>query len=254
MDLSNQYGTLEIQKQLLLLLKEFHGFCVTNNIKYSLDWGSLLGAIRHKGFIPWDDDLDIMVDRENYEKIKRCIRNSDLMIDRDKLALWIDRIRFRSGSKGEGYAPTMDVFLVDNAPDGKWARKFRLLSLLCLQGMLKSNPNFKRGGLFYRMATLTTYLLGFLLPTSLKLRWYDRIMQGSNKRATKKKASYNTAFEDLPKLYDNDVIAQVTAVPFEDTEVYVTSTYHQCLVDKFGPDYMTPPSADNRVPIHIENS
>lgn len=62
-----------MQRKLLALLKEFHGFCINNGIKYSLDWGSLLGTIRHKGFIPWDDDLDIMVDRDNYEKIRSLI-------------------------------------------------------------------------------------------------------------------------------------------------------------------------------------
>ena len=69
MDLENKYGTLEIQKELLLLLQEVHNFCVSNDITYSIAYGSLLGAVRHKGFIPWDDDLDIMVDRENYKKI-----------------------------------------------------------------------------------------------------------------------------------------------------------------------------------------
>ncbi len=251
MDQNNQYGTLEVQKKLLLLLKEFHHFCVENNVQYSLDWGSLLGAIRHKGFIPWDDDLDIMVDRDNYEKIKRLIPTSSLMVDRDKTALWIDRVRFRSEQHASGYVPTMDIFLVDNAPDGKWSRKIRLVSLLFLQGMLKSNPNFKKGNIVYRIATLFTYVLGHAIPNSWKLNWYDKLMSRSNKKATSKKASYNTAFEDLPKLYDNDVVSHVMAVPFEDTEAFVTTTYHQCLIDKFGPDYMTPPSDNKRVPIHI---
>ena len=69
MDVNNEYGTLEMQKRLLILLERFHQFCVMNAIQYSLDWGSLLGAIRHKGFIPWDNDLDIMVDRNNYYKL-----------------------------------------------------------------------------------------------------------------------------------------------------------------------------------------
>lgn len=76
MDIENKYGTLNAQKELLELLKEFHSFCIQNEIKYSLAYGSLLGAFRHKGFIPWDDDLDIMVDRENYERIKSSVEGN----------------------------------------------------------------------------------------------------------------------------------------------------------------------------------
>ena len=51
------------------LLAEFDRVCKKYNISYSLDSGSLLGAIRHKGFIPWDDDIDIIITRPNYNKL-----------------------------------------------------------------------------------------------------------------------------------------------------------------------------------------
>ena len=58
----------KIQSELLNIMIEIDRVCKILGIKYTLSGGSLLGAIRHKGFIPWDDDMDIAMTRDNYEK------------------------------------------------------------------------------------------------------------------------------------------------------------------------------------------
>lgn len=72
MNINCNFNTDIILKQTqqceLEIMKDIHAFCVSNNIRYSLVYGSALGAIRHKGFIPWDDDIDIVMPREDYEK------------------------------------------------------------------------------------------------------------------------------------------------------------------------------------------
>lgn len=80
----------DIQLANLALLKELAYVCEKNNFKYILDAGTLLGAMRHSRFIPWDDDIDILMFREDYEKIvsafKNTTRNSDIYAEyhRDK--------------------------------------------------------------------------------------------------------------------------------------------------------------------------
>lgn len=70
----------EIQAELLEIMKDIHMFCQENDIQYTLAYGSLIGAVRHKGFIPWDDDMDIWMTRPNYEKFIRLYRSKNYVL------------------------------------------------------------------------------------------------------------------------------------------------------------------------------
>ncbi len=75
------------QKQLLLqLLDKFVEVCVQNNLKYYLAYGTVLGAIRHKGIIPWDDDIDIQMPREDYLKLQQLPKS--VFGDEFQLSTW----------------------------------------------------------------------------------------------------------------------------------------------------------------------
>jgi len=252
MDVNNEYGLLEKQKKLLDLLKAFHEFCIRNDIRYSLDWGSLLGAVRHKGFIPWDDDLDIMVDRENYAKIINSIKvEKELYFDHTSPeTVWVGRIHIRGNDSIGNWQPTIDIFIMDNAPEGRNARKIRLLEVLCLQGMLKVSPNFGKGNLFMRSCTLLTYCLGKLFTRNFKLSLYDRIARISNTRDTAQKTCYFEEYRCLGKYYSSDILDEVMTVLFENVEAYVVKDYHSCLCEQFGENYMTPPPVSERAPRH----
>lgn len=64
---------IEMQEGLLTLLKEFDAICRKHGITYYLEGGSLLGAVRHKGFLPWDDDIDLSITRDNFQKLLSVI-------------------------------------------------------------------------------------------------------------------------------------------------------------------------------------
>lgn len=73
----------EVQKEQTMILKKVAEFCDKENIKYYLAGGSMLGAIRHKGFIPWDDDIDIVMPRPDYEKFYKIVEENNYYIDDD---------------------------------------------------------------------------------------------------------------------------------------------------------------------------
>ena len=70
----------ELQLFALDILKDVHQFCTQNNIKYSLYAGTLLGAIRHQGFIPWDDDIDIVMPRDDYDRFCQAYRSEKFFL------------------------------------------------------------------------------------------------------------------------------------------------------------------------------
>ena len=79
----------EVKKIQLEILAYIDSFCKKNNISYFINYGTLLGAVRHKGFIPWDDDIDISMDREHYNMfIEKFNQDSSkykiLSLDTDK--------------------------------------------------------------------------------------------------------------------------------------------------------------------------
>ena len=66
----------ECQQEALKVLIKFDEICKKNNFKYFLIYGTLIGAIRHNGFIPWDDDLDVMMPREDFDKFVRYAKDN----------------------------------------------------------------------------------------------------------------------------------------------------------------------------------
>ena len=67
----------ELQSNLVEIMKYFHNICEKNNIRYYVLGGTCLGAVRHKGFIPWDDDIDVGIPRKDYDRLVEIAKKSD---------------------------------------------------------------------------------------------------------------------------------------------------------------------------------
>ena len=87
----NELDSKKIKETELEILDYFVAFCQKHNLKYYLTYGSLLGAVRHKGIIPWDDDIDIVLMPDEYDKLINVLTESN-----DERYKWWSPCRFRT--------------------------------------------------------------------------------------------------------------------------------------------------------------
>lgn len=259
----------ELHSIVLDIAKEFHRVCVKNNIPYYMGWGTMLGAVRHKGFIPWDDDMDFCIMREYWEPfIKACERdlqhpykivtkyNSEYPINYVKIqnvnTLMDDPdMRFKKNIGGQ-IGIWIDIFPIDHCSSNIDEIRPLLKKRLQIDHIIT--------GAFYSLSgdfkhRLGSKILRLLICQSRKnrLKWLDKkeqlipLIQSTGDDACgcfyaiyKEKDIFNKEFFAEPVLY-----------PFEDTELYGVSKPHEYLKHIYN-DYMQLPPEDKRH-IHAEN-
>ena len=243
MDIKNEYGTLNIQKELLDILELFHNFCDNNDIHYSLYGGSCLGAIRHKGFIPWDDDLDICVDSDNYHKLEKEFSKCDTL--KMHKTIWIYRIQKPESFSINGYTPTLDVFCINNYPDNIIIGKLKLLLVSMLQGMLKENVRYSGFSFINKCFLFITHNMGKLFSKEKLRKWYDKASEIGNNKKTKYVHCTNTSFDWMRNLYPENTWDDYKLVDFENIKSYIPINYDSYLRICYG-DYMDLPPVESR--------
>ena len=156
----------EIHAELIEQLRDIAAICDRHGIEYNLMCGTLLGAVRHKGFIPWDDDVDLLMTRENFEKFRVVYpKECDARFELTYLDTWTPRVMNRDPEKAAAFT---DFFILDPVPEAGLKRKMWFLRLHMLQGMMKKNVDYSRFGLKNKILLFATHLMGLPFSTATK--------------------------------------------------------------------------------------
>lgn len=255
----------KMQLMQLDMLRELDRVCRKNNIHYTICNGSLLGAIRHKGYIPWDDDADTMMLREDYEKFKRCADQLDPNIcyfqdhSTDPGYLWgYGKLRrtgttyVRAGQehlKGKT-GVFIDIFPMDDIPDNPFACWVQRTLGYCARKITYSEvaKKHEKGikGLWFKMLSH--------FPLSIVFNVMGIYAKKSNNHT---KNRVTTLFMPISKHKDPYTGQMLYGRPKRwllDTKEYEFETlkllgpvdYDKCLKWQYGADYMTPPPKNKR--------
>lgn len=240
-----------LQKVILLIVKDIDEICRTNGIEYYLFGGSAIGAIRHKGFIPWDDDLDIIMDHNNYEKFVRVCReqlDTEKYYFQEGLVDWpmlFSKVRLKGtyleepGSYGVDKSKKgifVDVFKLDNAPESQLLRKWQYICgkyILCyclLQRGYRETTFAKKLLMYSAFPLKIKYIRDFFMHQMIKY----------NNQKTSMYVSFGARFRFKSSFFKKELYSNPVMVDFEDTQLPVPEKYHELLTQIYGA-YMTPP-------------
>lgn len=250
--ITSQYdGKLSSLRGLQLeMLKEFDRICRKHDIEYFLSGGSMLGAVRHQGFIPWDDDIDVAFLRDNYRKFVKVIREEldDKFLyenykNGDGYHYFFDRITAKNTyfatKYSDGYVMpkgiSIDIFVFDNAPKDSYRFWKGLMNKRMLMNVRWKNTA-RRG---------KAYLLSKVLLPILRMKSMDSYSESYDK-ATRKYENRETGFV-LPPATDHNYkgsmpkewFSSVIPATFEGIDSFIPTGYDNYLKLWYGEDYMT---------------
>lgn len=251
------------------MLKEFDQVCRSHNVQYFLNYGSCLGAIRHKGFIPWDNDVDVCMTRENYEKlfpwkdefseIYRFVPPDEL--GKKKYFDCVPRLNYKEAYilmdedackyyENHNNRIDLDMFLIDKTYD-TFKGKFQRFELAFLYGLMNAYRHKSAFFDYSRNMRIANAILR-KIGRCISLNWLRKRVDKVAKRFDNDpKAPYyfisNCALCKLKLLFPAEIFDNSIDVPFENLNVMVPVGYDEFLHLIFG-DYMRLPAEEDRVP------
>lgn len=251
----------KLQKVLLDIMIDVDRFCRENGLRYSLFAGTALGAVRHQGFIPWDDDVDLAMSRREFERFKRLWKERGLpgyyLQDPDSESSHIEHIKIRKNgtilaSKKEYEKEPhngiwVDIFAVDKVPQRGLKKQIYMLMVVLNLVYTRGYP-YERGGKVLKLLSKLMLALPRKLHYKIK-RWTADYIKST--------ADWETGFDwrlmatplSLKWLYPPEMFSEFVDIPFENHVFPIVSCYEGMLEAEYG-DYMQLPPEEERVCRH----
>lgn len=249
----------ESRKIQLDILIYFDNWCKQHGLHYSLGEGTLIGAIRHKGFIPWDDDIDLLMPREDYDRFIATYNGKYRLISLKTEKRWWscysrltdERTFVEFENPNENYHGLwISLLPIDNYPDDKneWMEAKKKLSKYWNYGRMKNswwhkNVSFIRNFMKYPVKLLLLPISNNHIGTKCQ-----NILKSFNDKTTKHKGQMSCIWHD-PWVFDAELINGFVDVDFENLKFPVLKGYDAYLRGQYG-DYMQLPPEHQRVPKH----
>lgn len=271
MEYANEFydGKLrKIQFALVQALSEVDRICTKHNIKYFLGGGTLLGAVRHHGFIPWDDDIDIMMLRPDYDKFCEAIKAEisedyyfqSIETDPDYHSVF-SKLRlnetlfiteFSSNFSGMHQGLFIDIFVHDATANIKMFQKIHIYLTLMARSLVfhkwESTPMHFYGKLKLLCKFATWYKNNKSFEKLEKIQ--KNIICFYNRR-TNRKFLYDGTGEHLRHgAFPADLLSEEIRVEFEGRLFPIPARYHEYLIFSYGDDYLMLPPEQKRRPGH----
>lgn len=257
-DLEDTYGILKLQDKILEIMVYIDHFCKEHQITYYLMGGSALGAMRHGGFIPWDDDIDIFMDRENYLKFIDCCK-TDLDTEKYYLQLentkehphYFSKLRMNGttcieegnkNNKDKHQGIFVDIMCLNNSAKSNFGKKVQYYAAGLLKAKAISKTAYETDS---KKKKLELFIAKCIVWGPLK-KLLLHLVRRYNKKPTEEVAHLFGRAKFKNSFYKTEYFGEGRLVPFEKVELLVPIGVEEYLTARFGPKYMEMPSEETK--------
>ena len=259
----------KLQLEELEILKVLDEICRKHNLRYYVVGGTLIGAVRHKGFIPWDDDIDVSMPRADFDRFMKIAKDelpADFFLQNRKTekncyfyyaklrasGTYFPEDKFEHTPIHKGIF--IDIFPLDYAPSSSLLQKLLFKGMSMLTGFICSKE--KTTEFLYKNMSLpfivSMRLLQCILPKFFLLWLRNMLGKFSNLVSDKKYVASLSGFHGYPQeVAPMDYWGDGVDIEFEGYTVKAPSKYHELLTHMFG-DYMTLPPEEDRINHNID--